>query len=336
MAKVINKILRQLTPERAKREWRAVMRIKLPRDIRKFTNDYRRIGDPRRVGNLQRSEYFWKWIFKTTSVVTSPTVDKRYRKSLSVMKALLFMFDTLLDDIADKSGDRDLLNELMKIPFNQEHVDFNLLSPKERKYLLFAKRLWNHIMRTIKKYPRYQEFQHLFEFDVQQLLNTMNYSYLINANPYLINKAEFWLYLPPNMTVMICSTMDLMCSLRFKPQELGRIREIFSLAQEMPRIGNWISTWEREIEEKDFTSGIWAYALDKEILNFDEIQEERAEEIVNKIKKAKIEKILLSRWEEKYTEILKLGKKIVSFDARKLLLILEYSIWMHLVSRGYK
>jgi len=333
---VIEKILKQLTPERVKKENEVVHRVKLPREIKKFADGYRKIGDPRRVGDLRRGEYFWKWIFKTTSMITSPTVDKRYRKSLPITKALLFMFDTLLDDVADKTKNKILLRELIKVPFDQDFINLDRLNPTERKYLFFAKRLWNYIKRAIKKYPRYREFQHLFEFDVQQLLNTMNYSFLINVNPYLINKTEFWLYLPANMTVMICSTIDLMCSFRFKAQELGKIREIFSLAQEMPRIGNWVSTWEREIEEKDFTSGIWAYAIDRRILNIDEFQREKAEEIIDKIKKAKIEKILLSRWEKNYIEILKLGEEITSFDVKKLLLMLKHSIWMHLTSKGYK
>lgn len=328
MAKIINKILRQLTPERVKKEIGAVQRIKLPPELQKWVKEYEKVGD--------RDEFIWKWIFKTTSIITSPTVDKKYQKSLPVIKAMLFMFDTLLDDIADKTKSKTFLNELMKIPFDQNHITFDFLNSTERKYLLFTRRVWNHFERAVQKCPRYEKFQDLFKYDILQLLNTMRYSCLINMNPYLMNKLEFWAYLSHNMTVMICSTIDLMCSPRFKLRETGKIREIFWLAQEMTRAGNWVSTWEREIKERDFTSGIWIYAIDRGIININEIQKSKKEKIIKKIKKAKIEKILLTKWEENYNEISKLGSKITSFDIKKLLSILEDSICMHLSSRGYK
>jgi len=325
---VIEKILKQLTPERVKREVEAIKKVKLPPELQKWVKEYNKVGE--------RDEFLWKWIFKTTSMITSPAVDKKYRKVLPMVKAVLFMFDTLLDDIADKTRDKTFLNELIKIPFDSNCIAFNHLKPAKRKYLLFTKRVWNYLERAVRKLPRYKEFQDLFKYDILQLLNTMRYSCLINMNPHLINKLEFWAYLPPNMTVMICSTIDLMCSPRLKIRETGKIREIFWLAQEMTRIGNWVSTWEREINENDFTSGIWPYALDQGIINIEEIKKEKKEEIIKKIKKRKIEKTLLSKWEKNYIEISKLGREITSFDVNKLLLMLEGSVCMHLCSRGYK
>lgn len=328
MAKIIEKILKQLTPERVKKEIGAVQRVKLPPELQKWVKEYKKVGE--------RDEFIWKWIFKTTSMVTSPAVEKKYRKSLPVIKALLFMFDTLLDDIADKTRNKAFLNELIKIPFDSNCIVFNHLKSAERKYLLFTEKVWNYLEGAVQKYPRYKEFQDLFKYDILQLLNTMRYSYLVNTNPYLINKIEFWAYLPPNMTVMICSTIDLMCSPRFDIREIGRAREVFWLAQEMTRIGNWVSTWKREIDECDFTSGIWPYAIDRGVIDVNEIQRGEKEKIIKMIKKAEIEKELLTRWEKNYTEILKLGRKITSFDIKKLLLVLENSFCMHLSSRGYK
>lgn len=70
---VIEKILKQLTPRRIEGELKMVMKIKLPNEIQRFVNGYRRIIDPMESGSLRTNDYFWKWIFKTTSMVTSPT-----------------------------------------------------------------------------------------------------------------------------------------------------------------------------------------------------------------------------------------------------------------------
>lgn len=176
----------------------------------------------------------------------------------------------------------------------------------------------------------------MFNFDISQVLNAMKYSYLVNKNLYLINKAEYWLYLPYNMVVMIYSEADLMCSVKFNTQEIGKIREILWYSQKMARIGNWISTWEREIKEKDFTSGIFAYAISSDTLSINDIKKGNKMEIIKKIKKAEIEKKFLKEWEEYYFKIKKLSKKIKTIDIKDFLSCLQKLFIFHLSSRGYK
>ena len=109
----------------------------------------------------------------------------------------------------------------------------------------------------------------------------------------------------------------------------------------MARIGNWLSTWEREIRENDFTSGVFAYAIDTDVITVDDLTKEDKFKIVNKIKKVQIEKKLLKEWEDNYLLIKKLGKKILAkkiqgFNLNKSLQKLEKFIIFHLTSKGYK
>ena len=114
------------------------------------------------------------------------------------------------------------------------------------------------------------------------------------------------------------------------------LREIAWYAQLMTRIGNWISTWKREINENDFTSGTIAYAIDSGVISIDELKTIDRFEIINKVESSEVEKELLDKWNESYHTITRLGKKMKSVDSQKILLSLEKVMFAHLISTGHK
>ena len=326
---VINKILKQLTPERIKKEVEAVERIKLSPELQKWVKEYEKVGE--------RDEFLWKWLYEMFQTVQLPVVLSRFQKSLRKIKVLITMFVSQLDDVADKKQDQTLLDELLKIPFAQKYINYNNLPLKEKDYLIFTKKLWNHIAKIVKKYPKYKTLREIFEYDMRQVLNTMRYSYLINKNPDLINRTECWLYTPYNMVSFIYSGLDLMCSSGVNFRKIGKIREIILEAQKMARIGNWISTWEREIEDNDFTSGIFIYAVDFGVVTVDELKNKNKSTIIRRIKNKKIKEKLLMEWEQCYQRIKRLGKEIKEEHfANRFLSSMEKLIIFHLSSKGYK
>ena len=329
---IIEKILKQLTPERVKKEVEVVKKVKLSKEVQKIAQDYKRLGDP------NRNEYLWKWIFRGTEVFTGNRVSKKLLPNLLESKLLLFILDTFFDDIADKYKLRNkkLLKEILKVPFQQEYIEFNKLNRKEKECVNFAIDLWDRIEKKIRKFPRYKEFKDIFEYDVSQFLNVIKYSYLVHKNNYLLNKTENWMYLPHSMQVVINTTLELMCMPKFDVKELGKFREVAWNAQKMSRIGNWVSTWEREIDEKDFTSGVFVYALDSGVISINDIQKGNKSKIIKKIRNSKIERKLLKEWEQNYYEINKLARKIKSVDVRSIPQALEKVLFFHLSSRGYK
>lgn len=325
---IVEKILKQLTPERVEKEIKAIQKIKLPPELQKWVDEYEKIGG--------RDGFIWKWLYKMFQIVQIPVIAQKYKKNLLITKILMTMFIVQLDDIADKEQNKNLLNELLKIPLNNNYIKTNYLTAKEKRYLFFTKKVWNDIEKRIKKYPKYKELKEILDYDINQVLNAIKYSYLVNKTPSLINKTEYWLYLPYNMVLFIYSAFDLMCSHHFKLKEIGKIREIIWRAQRMARIGNWITTWQREIKENDFSSGVFAYAMDVGAITSKDLKKENSINLTKTIKKMKLEKALLKEWERYYNEISKISKRTGIINIKDYLARLEKLIILHLISNGHK
>lgn len=324
---IVNKILKQLTPERVKEELEEVQKTELPPELQRWVREYNKVGS--------RENFTFSWLYRIIQIVTLPITAKKYRRSLWETKFLMATFIILLDDVADKTQQERLLNELLKIPFRHANIQVDELNQEEKKYLTTATRLWNYIGREVKKYPRYEELEGIFNFDVAQLLNTMRYAYLVNKNPFFTNKTEYWLYSSHSEESMICFTLDLMCSPNLDMQKFSIVRELGWEAQKMTRIGDCLSTWVREMKERDITSGVFAYALSSGVVTFDDLTKREPSEVIKKIEDSRVEQLLFEEWERAYRKFNKLARKHRELNVKEVLLIPQKLIIAHLSSRGY-
>jgi hypothetical protein len=326
---MIKKILKQLTPKRIKKETEAIQKIKLPPELQKWVREYEKVGE--------RSKFLWKWLYKGDEVVIEVfNFPKKYYQITLEVGFLFNIFITLLDDISEEKREA-LLKELLKIPFERSIITFNPLNKKERRYLMFAIKVWLELEGKLKNYPYYKKLKNIFEYDVRQLLNTARYSFLVNKNPYLTNQLEYWMYLPHNMQVMIGFDVYLMCCFDTNfEKELGRYREIILWLQKMARIGNCLGTWEREVKENDFySSGVLAYALEEGLVKVNKLEKNKLE-IIKKIKNLNFEKRLFEEWDENYYKIKKARRRIKNrkINIVRLLSMIEKITFYHLAARG--
>jgi len=332
---VISKILRFLTPERINKEIKTIQKVKLPIDLRKWIEEYEKIGE--------RDRFIWKWLYKINKIWVHPSIQPKYSLSLAKIKTLYNMFIVLIDDVAEDKNKERLLNKLLLISSTQNKIkqlqDYELIL-EEKKYLQFTIKVWKTIIKTIKIYPHYNEFRDLFFYDTDQFLNAVKYTNNILKHPYFINSTEYWLYIPHSMQIMIDFDLDAMCSskniLKNIKNDIGTIRPIILCLQKMGRIGNWITTWEREVKNNDLTSIVVPYAIENQILEYKDIQSTDKNKIIKKIKSSFIEKRILKEWEEYYKKLIDLsgGNKVISTE--KISQKARYLILMHLISRKLK
>jgi hypothetical protein len=130
--------------------------------------------------------------------------------------------------------------------------------------------------------------------------------------------------------------MDLMCSPKFDRLELALLREIVWNAQCMGRIGNLVTTWQREIGENDFTSGVFARAISCGDLAVSDLSSGNRTYIESVIQRQQHEEYFLRRWQSYRRDILSLRTRCRSFNATELVAGLQRLICLHLGSRGKK
>jgi hypothetical protein len=297
-------------------------------ELARWIEEYARIG--------HRNPYLWGWCRRAVEITTLPCIDPAGRGELCDTKTLGVMLDVLLDDVADRGGDICLLERLLAIIETGDAGSLSGLSLFDREYVDLAERLWNEVISRTERYPKAKEYADLLRYDYRQLCNVMRYSHLSNRCPEMLNEAEHDLYTPHNMHIMICSTIDLMASPAFDRQELGRVRELMWHAQCMGRIGNLVTTWEREVKERDFTSGVFARAVSSGELTVEQLLHADVNDLMTIVRGGGFERYYLDRWQAHRKFLLERGSGLKSFDIRQLVEGFEALICLHLASRGKK
>lgn len=305
-----------------------VQEMELSPDLCRWVDAYGRVG--------HRNLFLWKWCLRGVEITTLSSVADEQRRELCDTKVLGVMLDVLLDDIADQGRNPEFLEFLLSIPYGTGGGDVTRFTSTEQTYAALTREVWEEIQRRIRRFPRHAEFDELLKFDYLQLLNTMRYSYLLNSDPALLNLAEHDLYLPHNMHMMISSTMDLMCSPTFDRSEIGRLREGMWKVQYMGRVGNLVTTWQREIREQDFTSGVFAHAVASGTVSVGELAAHNQEQLEHLIQSGDHESFFLARWQAYRKDLIRMQPHLASVDLGQLVRGLERLICLHMGSRGHK
>ncbi len=315
------------SPERIAQEIQGMLHLDLSPYLEGWVAGYARVG--------RRNPYLWRWCRQAVRVTTLSCVDPALESFSGDVKTLGVMFDVMLDDLADRGGDDEVLEQLLALPLGHE-PDLTSCPAGDLEYARFTWEIWREIMERCAGFPRFSEFSRLLQFDYLQLCNVMRYSQLLNSRLELLNLAEHDLYTPHNMHIMICSTIDLMCSPAFDIVELGKLREVVWNAQWMGRIGNLVTTWQRELGEHDFTSGVYARAVMRGDVTVADLRAGDPAKVEQAILNGWNEEHFLDRWRTHRALLSSPDSRLNSVDVDALAAGFDRLICLHLGSRGNK
>jgi hypothetical protein len=316
---------RQISPAAAPDVRQQVLAQPLSPMLRQWIADYQGFGP--------RNLYLWRWCALGVRLTMLPCVEEGWREDACDTKVLSIMLNVLVDDVADRRERSRLLPPLLSVVRGAQPCTRGL-SEHERSHVQFTLRVWHEYWRRVERYPCAAVFRELLEYDLDQLFNAIHYSALLNQQLGLLNVVEHDLYSPHNMMMMSFATLDLMCAPGFHAQELGKLREAVWHAQWMGRIGNLLSTWEREIAVGDFTSGVFAQAISRGDFTVEDLQTGDRRRIAQIIERGGYHAEYSRRWRYHRECFQRRAQEIHSVDMRPLLEGHDRFFRLHLGSRG--
>jgi transketolase C-terminal domain/subunit len=298
----------------------------LSSDAKRWVAAYELVG--------RRDLYLWKWCMHGVEITTLPCVAAELRPHVCDTKLLSIVLCVLLDDVADQHGDSHLLDALLEMTCWGVCRSLKGLSDVEKRHAKLTRELWAEYQARVACYPDHSTFEPVLRYDLLQFFNTMRYSHMVNGRPYLLNMVEHDLYTSHNMMMISFAMLDLMCSAGFPRAEVGILRETMWHAQCMGRIGNLLSTWRRELADRDFTSGVFARALMEGDLSLADLERGNLDEIETIVRSRGHEAHFVQKWLGHRQLCHERARRIRSLDMRPVLDGHDRFFAMHLGSQG--
>lgn len=295
-----------------------IVQTTVPEPVSELLADYDYI-----VG--EREHFLWQWLYYLFPKIQLSCVQPAYSETVRDAKLLASLYVVVLDDLAELAQDERTYREAAKVPFGHQSPD-TTRHGVDAEVVEFTTHIWERVEAVVRSSPRSEEFRDLLLFDVEQTLTAIEYTFLTNEHLDLASVEEATIYDSHNMLLFPYVDLDLLYSPTFDRDDLGALRKITRRAQEMARIGNWVTTWERELGEGDFSSGVVLSALETGVVSTQQLEALRddrdpdaREAIAERIHESGIEAQFLQRWADHHREIETYESDLVSVDVESFL-----------------
>ncbi|WP_459192406.1 hypothetical protein [Halosimplex sp. J119] len=305
----------------------------------------RRVTLPDRIESLadayddhfeERDRFLWQWIYSLFPSFTLSSVADEHAGHVREQKTILTMYVTVLDDLIEHRSDRRTFHEACRLSCDVVDADPERAAVDAETFA-FIERLWTEFEEGIEDAPRYEEFADIFAYDFSQTADAMEYSALLSDNPSMANLTGATNYDSHNMVMFPYADVDLMYSPTFDPADLGALRNTLWDLQEMARIGNWLTTWEREVVEGDYSAGIVVAAIEEGVVSPTEVAAtDDPQAVVEAIRASGMEARFRRRWECIYEDVQSRHAAADSVDLAELVAGMETVFEYHLATEGLK
>ncbi|WP_254523833.1 hypothetical protein [Natrinema caseinilyticum] len=289
-----------------------------------------------------RDRFLWQWLYHLFPTFRFSCVQDERGRTVRDAKLVATIFAVVADDVAEQHADRATFDELTAIPFDHRRSNPDR-DDVDGDVIRFLSDVWEQFTALYDSGPRSAEFEDLLLFDLKQVFQAVEYSYLANDYPGLVSERELWRYDAYNMLIFVYADIDLANAPSFDSSELSLLRQVCDRTQRMARIGNWISTWKRELAEGDCSSGVVVHALENDIVSHETIRTIRRNRtdavvrpVIESIEESDVVDRFLQCWRAEYEKAMQFESAIDSIDVGTYLDGFERILDYHISSEGHK
>lgn len=287
----------------------------------------------------KRDLYLWKWVYNTsakTKLVYSrkESTNPDLEELATSTKTLGVMWDVLADDVADELEISQAKKILPDLLYENGKVG-KQLTKDEEGYVEFTHSVKRRVFDLAKKLPGYKRHKNSLVHEYDNLCETMKYALEIRIDPAQIDLKKYINILSNNMHVVINGVIDIM-KLDYPEtiEEDQNLRMLLWYAQRMGRIGNSVTTYERELAVNDLSSEIIAVALSFGYIDRNALQD--ASKILKTIHEIKLEETMWALWKNYKHRIESMVRDLPLLDVNSFLKGLIIGRKLHEHSRGKK
>ncbi len=248
-----------------------------------------------------RTDYLWKWVqagFEITSLKNPPNTLSHSLKCRS------FIIVVLIDDICDVAQNENDFEKCVAI------LD-GVTPDKGCDLYRLIYDVWHSVQHDIKKTPNYSSLKHELDDGYKRLIESFRYGLSI-SNCQTVDWDTYIEITQDASHVYLAGLMDLLYIPNLSISQISQFKTVFLQTQKMAQIGNWITTWKREIKQRDFSSGVIVYALENNWINRDALENMDSETLIRHIKQCPSEQYLLDMWQKTRMDVVQLSNQIKS------------------------
>lgn len=310
-----------------------VSTMTLPPNIREIIVKDGVIGD--------RELFVWRWLYYIFGdVLTLDIVPDEYRRLARDTTYLAGVYMTLLDDVAERHGDRATYWELAKATYPRMTPDWDA-DDIDSDYAADARKVWEGFEECVQQAPRYEELIDQLLFDIRIVVQGMDFSRMTGEKDQFASRMETWKFESAAIGLHAHWEGDLIFAPEFDKDDYRAFREAAYECQQMWRLGNWMVSWEREVEELDFSAGIFVEAMQQGIISDRELRQlERgeidADPIVERLKSSGIGERFVADWIRRRDQMYERDFGMNSLDSDELVGRMEHLMKCHLALEKYE
>jgi hypothetical protein len=157
---------------------------------------------------------------------------------------------------------------------------------------------WKTFQHAIEQTPNYALLKNELEQSIDAWIKSFEYSLWLENTSRIDEKWESHLdIIAPSGTTHLAGLIDLLFIPNISAEQVSIASEVFLLTQKQVQIANWITTWQREFGQGDFSSGVFSMALENGWITPNDLQNGDIEIVRQKIQNSPIENRLWAEWE---------------------------------------